>query len=215
MGIILSIAITCGIIFYMKFVKFVSLDEQIFITNLTSEIVINGPKVVFLNPFTTKKYEIKKALSLGPMDYCIVKNILSGEKRVEVGPKLVYLQSYDRIQRDEANNKGYSRQSISLKKNEYIRFLDRVTGKVRIVEGEKGCVVPGPDETHDGVNEAISLKVFEYVKIHDKLTGAVRTERGEGLTFLGPFETQIDRKQCAIEVDEETAVLVRNKRTGQ
>jgi len=140
-----------------------------------------------------------------------VKNILSGEKRVEVGPKLVYLKSYDRIQRDETNNKSYTRQSISLKKNEYIRFLDRVTGKVRIVEGEKGCVVPGPDETHSGVNEAINLKVFEYVKIYDKLTGAVRTERGEGLIFLGPFETQIGTKKCAIEVDEETAVLVRNK----
>merc|ERR550539_1227328 len=207
--------IPCGILIFVKFVKFVGLDEQIFITNLTSEIVINGPKVVFLNPFTTKKSEIKKALSLGHMDYCIVKNILSGEKRVEVGPKLVYLQPYDKIQRDEANNRSYTWQSISLKKNEYIRFLDNVTGKVRIVEGEKGCVVPGPDETHNGVNEAINLKVFEYVKIHDKLTGAVRTERGEGLIFLGPFEKQIGLKQCAIEVDEETAVLVRNKRTGQ
>merc|ERR550539_1848106 len=170
--------IPCGILIFVKFVKFVGLDEQIFITNLTSEIVINGPKVVFLNPFTTKKSEIKKALSLGHMDYCIVKNILSGEKRVEVGPKLVYLQPYDKIQRDEANNRSYTRQSISLKKNEYIRFL-------------------------------------ENVKIHDKLTGAVRTERGEGLIFLGPFEKQIGLKQCAIEVDEETAVLVRNKRTGQ
>lgn len=208
----LGIGVLCGIYFYMKFV---CLDEQIFITNLTSKIVVDGPKVVFLNPFTTTKYEVKKALSLGPADFCIVKNILSGEKRVETGPKLVFLQSYDKIQRDEANGKSYIRQSISLKKNEYIRLLDGVTGKVRIVEGEKGCLVPGADETHDGVKEAINLKVFEYVKIHDNLTGAVRTERGEGLIFLGPFETQIGTKQCAIEVDEETAVLVRNKRTGQ
>ena len=205
----------CGgaIVFFFLYTKFVSLDEQFFVSKLTSKIVITGPIIVFLNPFTTKNYEVKKALSLGPMEYCVVNNILSGEKRVEVGPKLVFLQAYDKIQRDEESNQ--KRQSISLKSNEYVRFLDHKTGKVRIVRGEKGCVVPGPDETHEGVIEAINLKIFEYVKIEDKLTGAVRTERGETLIFLGPFEKQIGEKKCAIEVDEETAVLVRDKRTGQ
>jgi len=205
----------CGgaIVFFFLYTKFVSLDEQFFVSKLTSKIVITGPIIVFLNPFTTKNYEVKKALSLGPMEYCVVNNILSGEKRVEVGPKLVFLQAYDKIQRDEESNQ--KRQSISLKSNEYVRFLDHKTGKVRIVRGEKGCVVPGPDETHEGVIEAINLKIFEYVKIEDKLTGAVRTERGETLIFLGPFEKQIGGKKCAIEVDEETAVLVRDKRTGQ
>lgn len=211
--ITLSCAIVAFYFLYTKFVKFVSLDEQLFVTKLTSNIIVDGPKIVFLNPFTTKNYEVKKALSLGPMEYCVVKNILSGEKRVEKGPKLVFLQSYDKIQRDEGNNQ--KRQSISLKSNEYVRFLDQETGKVRVVQGQKGCVVPCANETHDGLRKAINLKIFEYVKIEDKLTGAVRTERGEALIFLGPFEDQIGSKRCAIEVDEETAVLVRNKRTGQ
>jgi len=208
--ITLSFAIVA---FFILYTKFVSLDEQLFVTKLTSNIIVDGPKIFFLNPFTTKNYEVKKALSLGPMEYCVVKNILSGEKRVEKGPKLVFLQSYDKIQRDEKNNQ--KRQSISLKSNEYVRFLDQETGKVRVVQGQKGCVVPCANETHDGLRKAVNLKIFEYVKIEDKLTGAVRTERGEALIFLGPFEDQIGSKRCAIEVDEETAVLVRNKRTGQ
>eukprot|EP00592_Proboscia_alata_P020820 CAMPEP_0194407634 /NCGR_PEP_ID=MMETSP0176-20130528/5630_1 /TAXON_ID=216777 /ORGANISM="Proboscia alata, Strain PI-D3" /LENGTH=548 /DNA_ID=CAMNT_0039207353 /DNA_START=100 /DNA_END=1746 /DNA_ORIENTATION=+ len=206
----------CGIVvffFVILHTKFISLDEQLFITKLTSRIIVDGPKVLFLNPLITKKYEVKKALSLEPMEYCVIKNILSGEKRVEKGPKLVFLQPYDKIQRDERDNQ--KRQSISLKSNEYIRFLDQETGKVRVVQGQKGGVVPGANETHDGLRQAISLKIFEYIKIEDKLTGVVRTERGEGLIFLGPFEDQIGLKRCAIEVDEETAVLVRNKRSGQ
>jgi len=218
MGALLSaiyVIPVCAIPIFLIFIttKFVSLDEQIFIKNLTSEVVVDGPKAVFVNPFLTKSHEIKKALSLGPMEYCVVKSILSGEKRVEAGPKLVFLRSYDKIVRDETGNQ--KRQSICLKSNEYIRFHDLKTGKVRVVRGEKGCVVPGPDETHNGLNRAIDLKIFEYIKIEDKLTGAVRTERGEALVFLGPYEEQMGTKRCAIEVDEETAVLVRNKRTGQ
>merc|ERR1712165_640295 len=67
-----------------------------------------------------------------------------------------------------------------------------------------------------GKKQAMDLKIYEYIKIQNKKTGEVRTERGEKLVFLGPFEEYVGAtKQTAVEVDEETAVLVRNKRTGQ
>jgi len=94
-----------------------------------------------------------------------------------------------------------------------------MTGKVRVIRGEKGCVVPDPNEEYldiGGKKQALDLKVYEYVKILDKKTGSLRTERGEKLVFLGPFEEYVGTTiQTAVEVDEETAVLVRNKRTGQ
>lgn len=197
-------------------IAFVSMDEQLVIDGLTTKTVINGPNRILINPFTTKKYQIHKALSLSANEYCIVKNVLSGEKRVEVGPKLVWLEAYDHVQEDRSGNK--KRVTISLKANEYIRLLNNETGKIRVIRGEQGCIVPSPnDEFLDagGKKQALDLKVYEYVKIQNKNTGNVRTERGEKLIFLGPFDEFIGLKKAAIEIDEETAVLVRNKRSGQ
>jgi len=195
--------------------KFISNDEQLFIEALTSERVENGPKIMLMNPFTTRVHHLKKALSLGPMEYCLIKNILSGDRRVEVGPKLIFLHPYDKVVKQNGNEK---RSALSLKANEYVRFFDKVSGKIRVVRGEKGCVVPNPKEEFldsSGKQKALDLKIFEYVKIQDRKTGQVRTERGETLVFLGPFEEFIESKKSAVEIDDETSVLVRNKRNGQ
>merc|ERR1712038_1651803 len=149
--------------------------------------------------------------------YCLVKNILSGEKRVEVGPKLVLLNPYDEICTDRYGKAV--RNALSLKANEFVRFVDHRTGKVRVIRGEQGCVVPTPHEEfldQAGKMQAMDLKVYEYVRVQDLNTGVVRIERGEQLVFLGPFEEyDIEGKMAAVEIDEETAVLVRDKRTGQ
>lgn len=193
----------------------VSRDEQIKIEDLTSQRIEAGPKIVFLNPITVRDYEIFKSLSLGSMEYCVIKNILSGMRRVEVGPKLIHLEAYDTILKDRYGEK--KRKALSLKANQFVRFIDNKTGKIRVVRGEKGNVVPQAEEEFldlGGKQEAIDLKVYEYVRIINKNTGEVRTERGEKLVFLGPYE-EFEPKMEAIEIDEETAVLVRNKRTGQ
>ena len=80
------------------------------------------------------------------------------------------------------------RKATTLKSNEYARLVDERTGEVRVVRGQRGCLVPGPYEKYiDGDKmQAVDLRVYEYVKIQDKRTGAVRTECGEQLVFLGP-----------------------------
>lgn len=199
-----------------KYLRFVSIDEQVFIDGCFDRIAINGPKTVFINPFTTKKFEVCKALSLGPNEYCVIKNILTGERYIQQGPKLVWLKPYDKILPQNGKEK---RVAVSLKANEYIRFIDNESGKIRVLKGEQGCVVPGPYEQNldsNGKRQAIDLKIYEYVKIENKQTGTVRTVRGENLVFLDAFEEIVGQhKLQAVEVDEETAVLVRNKRTGQ
>jgi regulator of protease activity HflC (stomatin/prohibitin superfamily) len=206
-----------GVVYMKKFLKFVSMDEQLFVESLTNQTVVDGPQVVCLNPFTTKQCEVRKALSLGPLEYCIIKNILSGEQYIQVGPKMVLLRAYDRIKKDTRTG-GEKRKALSLKANEYVRFIDNKTGKVRVLHGEMGCVVPSVDEEFldvGGKRKALDLKIFEYVKIQNKKTGELRTERGEKLVFLGPFDELLGKTKEAIEVDDETAVLVRNKRSGQ
>jgi len=194
-------------------VKFIDKDEQLIIEGLTEQTVIHGPKVVFL-PLFIKACETKKALSLGPLEYCVIQNTLSGDQRVQVGPQILYLQPYDSIIQQHGKDK---RTAKSLKANEFVRLVDNRTGKVRVERGEQGCIVPGPHEVWmDGDKcQATELQVFEYIKIQDIRTGAVRTERGEKLVFLNEFEDFMGNKKVAVEVDEETAVLVRNKRSGQ
>jgi len=188
--------------------RFIDKDEQLVLDMLTEQKIIAGPRVLFL-PFVHKSSRIVKVLTLEPAEYCVIKNILSGDKRVVSGPQMVFLKPYDKIVRGQ-------QKAISLKANEYVRFQDNRSGKIRVIRGE-GSVVPGPDEIILGGSKmtAMDLKIFEYIRIQDRHTGAVRVERGEQLVFLGPSEELMDKKQSAVNVDEETAVLIRNKRSGQ
>mmetsp|Transcript_27094 Transcript_27094/g.55164 ORF Transcript_27094/g.55164 Transcript_27094/m.55164 type:complete len:515 (+) Transcript_27094:87-1631(+) len=189
--------------------EFVGEDEQLFLEHMTKTEVINGPQMVWLPPFR-KNADKRKAISLCPIEYCTVKNTLTGEERTEQGPQLLFLKAYD--EPSEIKN------AISLKRNEFVRFLDKRTGKVRVEVGEQGQVLPSAYETcmdMPPVRKAIDLKCNEYVKIEDKSTGNIRVERGEQLIFLGGFEEIVGKKEKAIDIDSEKAVLVRNRRTGQ
>jgi len=214
LSIVLSVILSLAgyLLFYL--IRFVDKDEELVIEGLTEQTIIHGPKAAVL-PIFRKSIEVRKAVSLGAMDYCVIKNNLTGDKRVEVGPKLVFRNPYDEVLK---NYKGLEkRTATSLKSNEYARLVDERTGEVRVVRGQRGCLVPGPYEKYiDGDKmQAVDLRVYEYVKIQDRETGTIRTERGEQLVFLGPFEVLMEPKKVAIEVDESTAVLVRNKRSGQ
>jgi hypothetical protein len=74
---------------------------------------------------------------------------------------------------------------------------------------------------------AYELQKYQYVKLLDEATGEVRVERGESIVFPKANEVAISddkrsghdgnekKVQDAINVDNETAVLVRSKETGQ
>jgi len=165
--------------------------------------------MVWLPPLR-KRADKQKATSLGPLEYCLVRNSLTGEQRIEQGPQLLFLKAFDTASPVE--------KVISLKKNEFVRFLDNRTGKVRVEVGEQGQVIPTAYETFldkARVRSAIDLKCNEYVKIEDKSTGTSRVERGEQLVFLGGFEEVVGSKQKAIDINAEHAVLIRNLRSGQ
>lgn len=197
---------------------FIDQDEQLLVHGLTATTVINGPRATLL-PALIKRVEKRKALTLGERQYVVVKNQQTGIERVERGPQLLHLGAYDQAP-------GRAQEALSLKATEFVRFLNKTTGRVRVVRGEAGCVVPEASEVPldgsgscgagRGKREAIDLRVFEYVRIEDKKLGTSRVERGEGLVFLDAHEEVVDGgKQRAVEIDSSTSVLVRNKRDGQ
>ena len=134
----------------------------------------------------------------------------TGQRWVERGKKVLFLQTRWRLERSVCK-------AWTLKSFEYVRLLNKITGKV-IVHRGKILVFPGPDEEMLDADElsAIDLKVDDYVKVEDQNTGDVRVVAGPAQVFLGPNEKLCDGgKKKAVHVDEETAVLVRDTSTGQ
>ncbi|MEM7132114.1 MAG: hypothetical protein AAF702_37760 [Chloroflexota bacterium] len=137
-------------------------DEQLLVQAFTRRFMINGPKMAFIPPLW--KVTRLKATTLGPIDYLLIRNTLTGELRNVIGPTLFFREAEDEVVEE--------RQSITLRQNEYV------------------CLI-------------------------DNLTGTVRVERGEQTIYLSPTEDVINAVQVGVNIDEETAVLVRDNRTGQ
>ena len=105
---------------------FIDADEQLRVQELSGHTrVINGPKIMLL-PALIKGVEKRKATTLGERQYCTITNQQSGHERIEHGPKLLRLGPYDRVV-------GGTQEALSLKATEFVRFLDRGTGRLRVV----------------------------------------------------------------------------------
>jgi len=146
-----------------------------------------------------------------------LKDMSSGQRWVQKGKALVFLEPSWKIETSGPKDLSGIRKAWVLKAYEYVRLIDSVTGKVRMVKGED-TVFPGPDEDLlDGSKmTSIDLKVNEYVKILDQSTGNIRVTSGPDQVMLGPHEKCLDDgKKKSVEVDAEHAVLVRDKSSGQ
>ena len=107
---------------------------------------------------------------------------------------------------------------VALKKNEYAKVVDEGTGNIRVVHGPQVLVPAKATERLGPVMPAYELQRHQYVKLVDQATGKVRVERGENIIFPGPNEEAVPRANSvrdAVRVDDETAVLVNSKQTGQ
>merc|ERR1712194_161876 len=96
------------------------------------------------------------------------------------------------------------RKAWTLKAYEYVRLLDKVSGKVSVHRGEK-TVFPGPDEELLDATKlnAIDLQVDEYIKVEDQSSGELRVVAGATRVFLGGNERVVGGgKAKAVKVDE-------------
>lgn len=148
-------------------VTFLQPDEQVLLKGLSTLEVRNGPGLKLTNPFVTSVTK-RKGTTLDERQYIVVKNTLTGVRRVEKGPGLFFAGPYDEF---------------------------------------------------DRVHTAFELQNHQYIKLLDSSTGVIRVERGEQMVFPTAYEEplRIDglAVRNAIDVDEDTAVLVRSKQSGQ
>merc|ERR1719359_144477 len=171
-----------------------------------------GPRVLVPGAFEHIS-DKRAAYSLESNQYLRLLDTADGKRWIERGPQLfVPAQPTHQAQ-------GGVQTAYSLKKVEYVRLIDETTGSIRVERGEQ-LVFPAATESplpeDKGVLTAIHLKVFQFVKVIDNATGVIRVVKGEATVFLGATESIVGRgKTDAIEIDQETAVQVRSKRTGE
>lgn len=191
--------------------------EYIFVEDKLTGIqkMVKGPVVWFPEPYDVTS-AVKSAHALQDDEYMKLKDLSSGRRWVEKGKKLMFLEPSWKIETVGPKDSGI-RKAWVLKAYEYVRLIDTVTGKVRMVKGED-TVFPGPEEELlDGDKmTAIDLKVNDFVKVLDQATGDIRVVSGVGQVMLGPHEKCLDGgKKKAAQVDADHAVLVRDKGTGE
>jgi len=127
--------IDMSILFCFPGCHFLQPSEQLLVRGWTDASVENGPgfKIIAGNKTATKR----NGTTIGPTQYLIIENSLTGSKRVEQGPQLVFLGAHERIYQQK--------EAIALKHNEYVKIHDKLSGHLRVAQGE-GLVFLQPDE---------------------------------------------------------------------
>jgi hypothetical protein len=190
----------------IPWVFFLKDDEQLLVETFTRRRVVNGPTTFFGTPFD--RLRRRKALTLGPTEYLHVRDTLTGQVRTERGPQLYFQGANEEF--------GQRQTAMPLKRNEYVHVLDKRTGAIRTERGESSVYLE-PTEALLGETKqtAITLKRNEYLRVIDKRTGIIRVERGENSVYLEPTEEMLEGVKAGINIDEHTAVLVRDLQSGQ
>lgn len=187
-----------------------------------SKTLIKGPRVWYPAPHEESS-DIQEAIALQHDEYVRVKNLSTGDRWVKRGKALLFVEPTWELETPVSSLRHAKSPKPTpimkawvLKSYEFVRLLNETMGTVRVQRGE-ATVFPEADEVCLDADKlrAIDLKVNEFAKILDKSTGKVRVVGGTGQVFLGPHELLLGGKRVALEVDDERAVLVRNKNDGQ
>jgi len=178
---------------------------------------IQGPATVVPEPHESAMTAAPQAATkLSDLEYAILTDKLSGVERLVKGPRLLFPASaYEEV--------GGRKRATKLSDLEYVIVTDVLSGSKRVVTGPTLYFPCTPHEAVGVVGRAYELKRHQYVRLLDQRTGTLRVERGEAIVFPRAHEQPADGEAFsvdaavhdAVNVDDETAVLVRSLQTGQ
>jgi len=177
-------------------------EDQMLVFNEHGKEVVNGPGTKVVNPFRSQEW--RKALKLGPLDYALIENDLTGVPQHIEGPQLVFLSAYDVLKGTKAK--------LVLKKEEFINLVEGVTGTERVVQGPQ-TVIPTPTETSSarrrGIQKAVFLDTESAVLILDKTTGMQKLVKEQGVYVPGAYQEVVEVRPL-IHVLPHEAVIVQD-----
>jgi hypothetical protein len=188
----------------IPWIYFIQEDEQLLVESPTGRKVVNGPGRYISRPL--ERITRREGLRLNPTEYARLVNRLTGNLRIIQGPQLYFLSAHEEVEtQDEA---------LALQENQYAYILDTATGQIRSLAGPT-LYVPEATERIDSTHDTLPLRENQYIRILNNTTGQVRVIRGEANVMIEPHEKLLDPVKNGINIDDDTAVLVRDITTGQ
>jgi len=175
-------------------------EDQLLVHNEQGKDVLNGPGTKVVNPFRSK--DSRKALKLGPLDYALIEDELSGVPRHVEGPTLLFLSAYDVLKS--------TKPKLVLKKGEFINFVEGVTGKERVLEGPQ-TVLPTPTETSSsrrrGIQKAVFLDTDSAALVLDKSTGMQKLVTEQGVYVPGAYQELVEVRPLVHVLPHEAVIV--------
>ena len=110
-------------------------------------------------------------------------------------------------------NHARKRKALQLEEQQYAKVKDTLTGVITTVAGPTMHFL-GPYDEHVGTHNKLVLLNHQYARLVDSSSGDVRIEKGEQTIVPTAYE-HVEEMADAVYVDDETAVLVLSKETGQ
>lgn len=185
------------IITVLASIKTLGKEEQIVVSYLDGKKEYNGPLIKVFNPFREKV--VRKATRLGHLDYILIQDALDGSRSVAEGPELVFLKAYE-------SHDGIRPKTV-LKKDQYIRYVNREEGTERVVQGPDS-VTPGPwEESNDGIQQASFVNRDSAVIVLNKADGSKRLETTTGVFFPKQYEVVVETRKLVRVLPHETMVI--------
>ena len=196
----------------IPWIFFLKEDEQLLVESFTQRRVVNGPRIYLAEPF--QRIRRRKAATLGPTEYVLVRDNLTGELRNEFGPKLYFLRASDDLLE--------RRKVITLKPNQYIRLIDDRSGKIRV---EKGVETDGGEHRGDTerrvflqptehilteVTEGINIDEHTAVVVLDTLSGQ-RQLITEPQVFIPSPTQEVIGVSKRIRLEDHETVVVKDR----
>jgi len=181
-------------------------DEQMLIKSGSKYYVLNGPATAQLNPFS--KRTRRQALKLDATQYVHIRDKLTNERWLEEGPLFRFLGPYEDVWKKATK--------ITLKRDEYVRMINNIDGKERIIRGPGFLMENVTDNwalMKFKIEKAVFLNEDTAVVIRSKLTARLElvTRCDSSSSFFVP-EPMVDVVEVRnrIKVKPYEALVVRD-----
>lgn len=172
------------------------------------EFTVAGPQLYFLNPHEVAG-KLKRKIVLEKHEYVRLLDATSGQQRLIRGPAMVVPDPFESIVNER------QQPAVRLSKLQFVVVTDSLTGNRRVVTGPQ-LFFPDTYESVGTPRQAHEVQRYQYIKLLDQTTGTLRVERGEATVFPRAHEEAAEGGvKDAVNVDDETAVLVLSKASGQ
>lgn len=160
--------------------------------------------------FTPAPYEsileTRMPVNVGHLEYAVLRDLRTGELRHVHGPVQLQVGAYEEL--------VAIHDKIVLQNDEYIRFVDHMTGLERVARGPE-TIVPGPAEQSElGVEQAFHIGAENAILVDDHTAGEMELITTEGVFAPGPHVTVVEMRYAHVVGPYEYATM-RNLLTGE